>query len=956
MGISRHFVSTLFISLALFFSSCSKVGETAGVEIPEDNAIDEFLNETFYYPYRDFMCENNFRETDCPVEETNTTTTDEVVDENTNEEDTITNDTVDNETPTEEETEKLRDIVSSWFDELSTDQQLIVQKDKNKIYDEDKSPVLTPVNETTKNEINIQKDTTVVLPYYIFDDNLENLLVNADSSNRNVIRPLFLDAGPFRIIDSNSIAFLELTAYGEINQTAKITVEAQEEDTTNFDRSELLAKIVDQNDTTYSPVGVYFTYDTIYIEEGDRRRVYFGISYTIDSNVTVVVRSDWRRIFDEGGKVLDLTEFNETNGVVNPIISNDSGVPSSFILDALGQKGEEIELFLVAVDGKGEYDYAKFIVKIVGVGEAEYDDNLIDGEDTTSSSTRLTGNDYDKLTDEQQQLVNQDLNNIISTATDRPIITIFKPSGIIRIKQNQVLNISFYVLDETDAEIYTFVYDEPTKVDARINGTDKFDVTYSNKYFIPLRLEALGEVGDIATITIQSEHANDAVNLYDRESFQVEIVPDDGDATYIKPELHLGFNRLFIEEGGTRSGLQFGTSNSEEIGEPEVYVDNKAVAIFAGWNDEEFTRFTVKATGRAGTQTTLHITITDGINSDDVSIPVTIVPAGSLDDYLEKEGLSEDEYESGLGDTNDENTDDTTDNEDINNSTETGDTTDENTDNTTDNEDVNNSTETGDTTDNEDVNNSTETGDTTDNEDVNNSTETGDTTDNDETNTTETEDDNTSVEEDNSGETNNAGDDNAPPTPDTDGDTTASCEDGYELQGGICQEINGTDVAPVTCPDGQILKDGVCKATSSRDLTTIAYDDWTDEEKEDESMVICNALLADPTYLTLRAPTTLAVGYSDPTNSLILKNQNATTTLTMIYRQKFTIDESPYKYLDNTYKVPQMRIDYAQEYAGATYYVIDEGEGICYINTFPKAGAIPFGYIEYVVPTWAVIE
>jgi hypothetical protein len=46
------------------------------------------------------------------------------------------------------------------------------------------------------------------------------------------------------------------------------------------------------------------------------------------------------------------------------------------------------------------------------------------------------------------------------------------------------------------------------------------------------------------------------------------------------------------------------------------------------------------------------------------------------------------------------------------------------------------------------------------------------------------------------------------------------------------------------------------------------------------------------------------------------------------------------------YTVPKFRIEYTEEYAKDTFYVVDMEEGICYQSKFPSAEDIPFPVLD----------
>jgi len=266
----------------------------------------------------------------------------------------------------------LKDITSQYFDILTYSQQQSIQKDKNNIYPNNKDlTVLTLLDINPENGLKILKNTKVALPYYISNDRVDVQLAYVDSSNKNIISPNIVDStnGAFKVIDSNSILFLELEAKGELNQSASINLTVQTEDATKFDKEDLRVTIVDDNET-YNSMSLFFTYNTIIIEEDDSRDIYFGISYTIDSNITVSIRSDLEMILADQNQFFNLQNVN--NNIISTFISNENGVPFHFRLDAKGKAGDSIGLFLMAVDSQGMYDYKMFNVLIVAKGKGSY--------------------------------------------------------------------------------------------------------------------------------------------------------------------------------------------------------------------------------------------------------------------------------------------------------------------------------------------------------------------------------------------------------------------------------------------------------------------------------------------------------------------------------------------------------------------------------------------------------
>ena len=441
-------IGFFIFGISLIFSGCSKTGEALGIDIPEDNIIDETINESIWYPIRDQLCDLNFRVSGCDDNETNATNSTSSDTNSTCPDgqtfDTTTNKCVDvqcgdgfalkdGKCVVVAESGKFRDIRSKWFDILTEKQQKLVREDKNNLEPENsKLPVLTLLDEVPNGLLKMLADTRVVLPYYVASENTKDVLAVTQSSDNNVVIPRIIDSsnGNFKVIDTNSILFLELEAVGKVGDNASVSLKAQEEDATKYDQEDINVTIV-ENNHTYNPVSLFFTYDTIIIEEGDSRNIYFGISYTVDSKVKVLVRSDVEKIMSQldQNKTLDLRSYEDNNILRANIVPNDNGVPFYFRLHAKGKAGDTMELFLVAIDEKGNYDYEKFNVLIVEKGKGEYQDVII-RDQNKSNYTPLEGDDYDKLTDLQKSLVDDDNNNVEPSSTDRPVITIFNPSPL----------------------------------------------------------------------------------------------------------------------------------------------------------------------------------------------------------------------------------------------------------------------------------------------------------------------------------------------------------------------------------------------------------------------------------------------------------------------------------------------------------------------------------------------
>jgi hypothetical protein len=178
-----------------------------------------------------------------------------------------------------------------------------------------------------------------------------------------------------------------------------------------------------------------------------------------------------------------------------------------------------------------------------------------------------------------------------------------------------------------------------------------------------------------------------------------------------------------------------------------------------------------------------------------------------------------------------------------------------------------------------------------------------------------------------------------------------TCEDGYHLDA----TTNSCIEDATSCEDGYHIEDGVC--VSDRNLDDIPYSEWTEEEKDAKSLEICYLKVDDEAFTTLQATAVRAEGFTNEAETIILHTNktpivNGVTqnvTLTMIYKEvALASPVSPM--LDSTYTVPRFRIDYAEEYAGETFYMIDEGNGRCYINTFAGEDTLPFGILDIVAP------
>jgi hypothetical protein len=909
--------------------------------------------------------------------------------------------------------------------------------------------------------LKILQNTKVVLPFYVKNDEVDTQLAITTSSNKTKVSSKIVDSstGAFKIVDSNSILFLELTAKGAVGDNEEITLKIQEEDATRYDKEDFNVTIVDSN-YTYNRVNLYFTYNTIIIEEGDSRNIYFGISYTIDSNVTVVVRSDIEKILSDDNTTLDLPNISENNNILSTYVENDEQVPFYFKLTAKGKAGDTMELYLVAKDSRGNYDFKKFNVLIVGVGEGAYekDDNTTNSD---TNYTALVGDDFDLLSEAQQALVSNDNNNYELTSITRPIITIFNPSepaNTIKIPKGKSITTTFYVKDFDKDEIYTAIYDDLTKVIGTLENYGKFTVTYSNKLFF-LKLTAIGNAGDIVPITIYSQNRNDATK-FDQQTFNVEIVDENSEGSYIEPLIYIGFNKLYIEEGGYRDGLTFSVSHSKTLS-LEIDIEDEEIAKFLQWISQDPPKFSLKAVGRSGQTTKATIRATDGVSSDQRVIDIIIIPNGTLSDYLDDEiGIPNE------GD--DDNTLTCPTGQHVENNICVNDTTDTNNTLTCPTgQHVENNICVNDTTD---TNNTLtcETGfhlengvckaDTTtitcqtgytlvngncvsieDNttisdpvcqtgyhiEDgkcisdvVNPICQTGYTLINgtcvpesDDDNKTPTCESGYHLEDGecisdvvdptcqtgytliNGNCVKNDNDDEVLPPLCQDGynlengicvielvcetgfhienDTCIAdlptCEDGFHLEGKICvadplvcedgyHEKNGVCVVDETsCEDGFHVEDGVC--VSDRDLDTIPYDEWTDPEKNAKSVEICDIKMVEAGYTVLKATAVRAEGFTNERETIILHTNktpivNGVTqnvTITMIYKEDYAVTSTE-NILDATYTVPKFRIDYSAGYGGDTFYVIDEGNGKCYVNTFPNADTLPFGVLEIVKP------
>ena len=199
------------------------------------------------------------------------------------------------------------------------------------------------------------------------------------------------------------------------------------------------------------------------------------------------------------------------------------------------------------------------------------------------------------------------------------------------------------------------------------------------------------------------------------------------------------------------------------------------------------------------------------------------------------------------------------------------------------------------------------------------------------------------------------------------------CGEGYELNdNGVCVSTNTTPTCGegehldtttntcvadtnTTCPEGQHLENGTC--VEDRNLDNIPYSQWTEEEKAQKSMEICNVKLQDDRYSVLRATEVRPEGFSNEKGTLILHSNKTpivngvkqNVTITMIYIEIPRADPNN-KMLDATYRVPRFRIDYTIDYADKTFYVIDEAKQTCYVNTFPNENSIPFGVLQVVAP------
>jgi len=1038
LGISNirtHLVLTIL--LIIINSGCTKIGKMVGVDIPDDNIIDENINKSIWYPIRDQMCSWNFRISGCEDENTSSTTSStennqsicpvgqkyNEVTAKCEDEQTLCPDGLileNGKCISSNNGNGYKDIQSKWYDILTEEQQNLIQKDKNNISPDNKNlPILTLLDEVPNGAIKMLQNTKVVLPYYVLHEKVPNVLAITRSSDENVTYPRIIDSssGSFKVIDTNSILFLELDARGKVGESASVSLKVQEEDANKYDLEELNVSIVDDN-YTYNPVSLFFTYNTIIIEEGDSRNIYFGISYTIDSDVKVLVRSEIEKILSQldNNTTLDLTSYGEDNSILSAnIVPNKNGVPFYFKLDAKGKAGDSMELFLVAIDNKGNYDYKKFNVLIVGKGKGDYKDVVIK-DSNNSNYTPLQGNDFDKLTDAQKVLVNNDNNNYEPTSITRPVITVF--NNPLKIHKGESVITTFYVADRDNDEIYTAVYDDIAKVKANIDNLGKFGVTYSNKLFF-LQLDAVGEVGDVVPITIYSQNRNDA-SLFDQETFNVEIVADNADATYIPPLIYLGFDKIFIEEGGFRDGLQFSVTKSRTISIDAKIRDENIVKF--QWITKDSPKFSLKALGKAGDKTTLTLSVSDGENSDSRDVEIEIIPVGTLKDYIAKEKEN------------------TSNNQNQNNNTDNNQNQDNNTDN---NQNQNNNADNNQNQDNNTDNNQNQNNNTDNNKDQNTNTDTNSSGSQPISPTCETGyhiengscviDDKPLICESGYYLENNqcvpdGGGEPVPPTcetgyhiengscviddkplicesgyylennqcvPDGGGEPIPpmcedgyhlennrcvidskplTCESGYHIENNQCVPDNTNPVTPICgdgqhldeatnscvddvteCPDGQHIENGVC--VDDRNLDQIPYDQWTEEEKAQKSLEICYIKMDDPTYTTLKATAVRAEGFSNKLGTIIIHTNKVpivngvaqNVTLTMIYKEIYSAKPDN-KMLDAVYTVPKFRIDYTVDYAGGTFYIIDEGNGKCYVNTFPDENTLPFGILDMVTP------
>jgi len=1096
LGISTPF-KTLFLSLffALFLTSCSKTGEIFGIDIPKDNVVDNAVNDAIYYPVQEQMCSWGFRSSGCEEEtttitssssETNKTTPIEEINTTCQTGFTLVSNIC---VPTSNQnSNKLKDITSKWYDILTEAQQLSIQKDKNNLDPNNKDlTILTLLDIVPKDGLKMLKDTKVSLPYYIFNKKVDTQLAYVESSDKSIVSPHIIDSsnGAFKVIDSNSILFLELEAKGEVNQSASVSLKVQQEDATKFDKESLKVSIVENNQTyTYNPVSLFFTYNTIIIEENDSRNIYFGISYTIDSNVTVVVRSDLEQILADQNKTLDLQNIGENNNIISAFVSNENGVPFNFRLDAKGKAGDTMELFLVAIDNHGKYDYKKFNVLIVAKGKGDYTDTNSTTTPDNSKNPTISGDNFETLNETQKALVNSDHNNYDTGSSDKPIITIFNPEKDIKLHKGESLTTSFYVKDLGKDTIYTNVYDDIKKVTANMENYGKYTITHSNKFFF-LTLEAVGEVGDTTNITIRSQNANDE-KLFDQEGFKVTIVADDVESSYIEPLIYLGFKKLYIEEDGERTGLQFAIAHSKTT-TPNIVIADESVAKFDKWITKNPPKFSIKATGRSGSQTTMTITANDGIKTDERTINIYIIQAGQLKNYIDKEKEADNNSnvktcEAGQHLENDKCVVDK-----IDPTCQTGET-------LINGKCISDSTggETTPTctagqhldTTNKCVPDSTDltcdTGFTLKNGKCI-SDSTGDPTD--PTCTTDyhiengicvpnevvitcdtgftlkdgkcisdltgeiTEpicDDNYHIENnkcianivepicdvnsklvdgkcisDSTGE---------PTTPTCEvgfhiennqcvtDNTDPTCNSGYHLSGGECIADDGkTDPIPPMCQNGYNLKNGVCVISlvcetgyhidnekciinlpncetgfhlenstcildknttvldcgdleheengicvdnANRDnLDSIPYSEWTENEKNAKSVEICTIKMDSAGFKIIEATAVTAEGFANSDGTIILHTTKTpiingitqNVTLKLIY-QEVNGAVSTNKVLDSTFRLPKFRVDYTVDYAGKTFYIIDESNGKCFINVFPNENSIPFGILDIVTP------
>jgi len=168
-----------------------------GIDIPEDNVVDDAINDSIYYPFRDQMCDWGFRVSGCEDNETNITSVNEsYIPDNNNQEENLTCQEgykliggLCVKTSTED-TNKLKDVESKWYDILTVNQKKMVREDKNNINAQDDTlTVLTLLDPYDGEYFKMLKNTKVVLPYYIYNKKDQSELAFVTSSNDKIVTP-----------------------------------------------------------------------------------------------------------------------------------------------------------------------------------------------------------------------------------------------------------------------------------------------------------------------------------------------------------------------------------------------------------------------------------------------------------------------------------------------------------------------------------------------------------------------------------------------------------------------------------------------------------------------------------------------------------------------------------------------------------------------------------------------